>query len=89
MDDWTLGYTTAVRLKGEKAAVSRYICKYVTKDTKKIFGNIYFAGGEIIRECEKSYSHEDYYKAKGIEREIDGTGMKVKYHMEVHDEKQE
>lgn len=85
LEDWTLGYTTAVRIYGEKVAISRYICKYVTKDTKKIFGNVYFAGGDIVREPCKSYAHVDYYKAKGIEREIKGTGMKVKYCTEVYE----
>lgn len=44
--DWPYGWTTALPLtEGTMSAVSRYICKYVTKETSLIFGNRYLAGG--------------------------------------------
>lgn len=46
LPEWPYGWTTAISVDaGAMAAVSRYICKYVTKETAAIFGNRYLAGG--------------------------------------------
>lgn len=45
------GYTTAVELDGDFEAVAKYVTKYITKDSSKIFGHYYLAGGHgLIRE---------------------------------------
>ncbi len=46
MPDWSLGYSTAIALYGERQNVAKYITKYITKDIQKIFGNFYYAGGK-------------------------------------------
>jgi len=55
MQDWKYGFSTAVGLCGDYQNVCKYICKYVTKDTEKILGNRYYAGGDLVRKPEASY----------------------------------
>jgi len=49
MPQWTLGFSTAVELDGNVQRIARYITKYITKALEKIFGNFYYAGGDLIR----------------------------------------
>lgn len=46
MPQWSLGYSTAIEITGEKEHISKYITKYISKDFKKIFGSFYYAGGK-------------------------------------------
>lgn len=48
ISDWDLGFTTAIRLYGERAAVAAYIGKYITKG-EKVGGRWYYSGGELKR----------------------------------------
>lgn len=49
--DWKYGYSTAIEVYGDPMALSAYISKYITKDSEKIAGNYYYAGGHgLIRE---------------------------------------
>ena len=79
LQNWKYGFTTCVELDENKLAVARYICKYITKDTKMILGNLYYAGGGVIREPKKEYSNIPYNLADGKEYEIGTTALKVKY----------
>ena len=79
LDNWHYGFTTCMQLTGNKEAVAKYICKYITKDTKRILGNLYYAGGGITREPQKEYALESYPQAKGKEYVIANTSLKVKY----------
>lgn len=47
--DWTLGFSTAIPLYGERSAAVAYVCKYVTKSPQKIGGRWYYSGGELRR----------------------------------------
>lgn len=47
---WNYGWSTAVMCYGDVANAAKYMCKYVTKDLKKIFGHYYYAGGNIVRD---------------------------------------
>ncbi|MEG2679902.1 MAG: hypothetical protein RR949_08155, partial [Oscillospiraceae bacterium] len=47
LPDWTLGYTTAIRLYGDYSAAVSYVCKYVGKEGAKIGGRWYYSGGEL------------------------------------------
>lgn len=49
LDNWTLGFTTAVRCYGERGAVCKYITKYITKSDDKVGGRWYYSGGELER----------------------------------------
>lgn len=46
--DWELGFTTAIRLYGERGAVASYIGKYITKG-EKVGGRWYYSGGPLMR----------------------------------------
>lgn len=47
---WTLGFTTAIRLYGERTAAVGYVCKYISKaaqTTGRIGGRWYYSGGDL------------------------------------------
>lgn len=80
LDSWRLGFSSCVRLDDNRAAVSSYITKYVTKDTSKILGNVYYAGGHnLLRDCPAEYCNIDYGDFQGREFKIPNTKIKVKY----------
>lgn len=80
LDSWRLGFSSCVRLDDNRAAVSSYITKYVTKDTSKILGNVYYAGGrDLLRDCPAEYCNIDYADFQGREFKIPNTKIKVKY----------
>lgn len=80
LDSWRLGFSSCVRLDDNRAAVSSYITKYVTKDTSKILGNVYYAGGHcLLRDCPAEYCNIDYGDFQGREFNIPNTKIKVKY----------
>lgn len=47
--DWQNGYTTAIRLYGERVHSAAYISKYITKTTEKVGGRYYLSGGDLLR----------------------------------------
>lgn len=46
---WTLGYTTALELYGDRLAAIGYVTKYIGKDAEKIGGRWYYSGGPLKR----------------------------------------
>lgn len=46
---WSFGFTTAIRLYGDRSAAVGYVVKYITKSEKKIGGRWYYSGGELRR----------------------------------------
>ena len=46
---WTLGFTTAIALYGDKRAAVGYCCKYISKAQEKIGGRWYYSGGPLRR----------------------------------------
>lgn len=46
---WTLGFTTAIGLYGDRHAAIGYVCKYITKAQQKIGGRWYYSGGTLQR----------------------------------------
>lgn len=59
LPDWTLGYTTAIELYGERDAAIAYVCKYISKGEAKIGGRWYYSGG-ALRLPETSYIDVDF-----------------------------
>lgn len=43
------GFSTVEEICGNTDMIFGYITKYITKDLSKIFGNFYYAGGNLIR----------------------------------------
>lgn len=46
---WGWGFTTAIRLYGDREAAIGYVVKYITKTDAKIGGRWYYSGGELRR----------------------------------------
>lgn len=46
---WGWGFTTAIRLYGERSAAVGYVVKYITKSEGKIGGRWYYSGGQLRR----------------------------------------
>lgn len=47
LPQWTLGFTTAIALYGNKQSAVGYVCKYVSKQREKIGGRWYYSGGAL------------------------------------------
>lgn len=58
--EWKLGFSTAIKVYGERSKLSYYITKYITKDVKKIFGKYYWSSRNILREPEIILSNTNY-----------------------------
>lgn len=46
IDNWKYGFSTCIPLYGDPVHVAKYITKYITKDSEKIAGHYYYAGGK-------------------------------------------
>ncbi len=49
IDDYKLGFSSAISIYGERDALAKYMTKYITKDFQKIFGRRYWAGGKGLQ----------------------------------------
>lgn len=47
MKDWTLGFSTCVRLDADYEKAVNYVCKYITKAESKIFGKWYLSSRSL------------------------------------------
>ena len=47
--NWNYGFSSVVKISGDYEFVARYITKYVTKDSYKIFGKFYYSGGQNLK----------------------------------------
>ena len=45
LPSWSLGFTTALELYGDRHAAVGYVCKYITKAQAKVGGRWYYSGG--------------------------------------------
>lgn len=82
IDDWKLGFSSAINLDDNCEAVAKYITKYITKDCQKIMGKFYYAGGKgLVRECPTEYLDIDYNSFVGAEYKIPAGFMSVKYYI--------
>lgn len=70
ISDWKYGFSTAFEITDENGenAFIKYVTKYITKESKKIFGNYYLAGGKgLKRDVPCSLSNMDYYSVDAEE----------------------
>ena len=78
--DWSLGFTTAVKLDGDKQSVSKYISKYVTKQLKsgqKIGGRYFYKGGALQSPVHLCCAWNE--RPQGREVEIEAAGLTFVY----------
>lgn len=83
LSDWSLGFTTAVKLYGDRNAAAHYIAKYVTKaaasGTTGTIGGRYFFHGGALNKARCVYYHEDFGSVEGKEVSIEAAGLTFKY----------
>lgn len=78
--DWRNGWSTAIELYDRRESVSKYIAKYVTKESEKIYGKFYFAGGHgLIRKPETLYLDVDFDKVPGMVYSVEGVNRSFRY----------
>lgn len=46
--DWRFGFSSAIYIDGNIENTAKYVTKYITKDSEKIFGNFYYSGGKNL-----------------------------------------
>jgi hypothetical protein len=83
--EWLYGYTTAIKLYGEKEAAAAYIAKYITKqydatdgDRTKIGGRYYWHSNNL-REPVCRYINADFENWPGDAFDTPGGQMKIEY----------
>lgn len=63
VDNWKLGFSTAIIMDGDNENVSKYVTKYITKESHKIFGKFYYSGGKnLVRDVPTTYFNSSYTK---------------------------
>ena len=82
MENWKFGHSTAVKLDDNVERVSNYIVKYISKDFRKIFGNFYYAGGDIIRKPKIEICDTDYREFEAKEYHVEAVRMSFKYQID-------
>lgn len=79
MPQWKFGFSTAIPLYGDKQNVAKYITKYISKDFQKIFGNFYYAGGDIKRHPDFDICDVDFESVVAKEVYIKKLAVSMKY----------
>jgi len=78
--DWRNGWSTAIELYDERKNVSKYIAKYVTKESEKIYGKFYFAGGHgLIRKPQTICIDVDFERIPGKAYQVEGMNRCFRY----------
>lgn len=49
LPQWSLGFTTAIELYGDRHKAVGYVCKYISKESGKVGGRWYYSGGDLKR----------------------------------------
>lgn len=61
LKDWSFGFSTAIYITGDIENTAKYVTKYITKDSEKIFGSFYYAGGKsLVRDVPVVLSDSDW-----------------------------
>ncbi len=82
LPEWKYGFSTAIEITGNIDYTARYITKYITKDCKKIFGNYYYAGGDIVRDVPTRLENRDYDAIDAKEYPVEEANASFKYYSE-------
>lgn len=82
LPDWKYGFSTAIKAYNGSQACARYIMKYITKDSKKIFGHYYWASKKnLVREVDNwFYEDVDFDSILTKSYSIPNTSDKYKYY---------
>ena len=58
--EWKYGFSTAIPVENNSAALAFYITKYITKGNNKIFGKYYWSSRNCNRDPQIIYSNTDF-----------------------------
>ena len=88
LPSWPYGYTTAIRLYGDRDAAVGYVTKYISKSDVKIGGRWYYSGGDLRRPEVVAFD-VDFDRASAVEGascfsldELGARGCKLKFRPE-------
>lgn len=88
LPSWPYGYTTAIRLYGDRDAAVGYVTKYISKSDAKIGGRWYYCGGDLRRPEVVAFD-VDFDRAAAVEGascfsldELGARGCKLKFRPE-------
>lgn len=77
---WSWGWSTAIRLySSSNVKLSLYVTKYITKNTRKIFGKYYWSSKNLKRDVETIYLDNDYFEVDLSEYSVPQSNIKLKY----------
>lgn len=79
VSDWKYGFSTAIPVYGDICACSCYLTKYITKQSKMIFGRYYWSSKNLIREPEIILHDTDYQALDLPEYKVPKSGLNLKY----------
>jgi hypothetical protein len=80
LGDWGYGFSTVLETDKNVNALAKYIVKYITKDSSRILGKYYLAGGKgLQRSVPTDYIDQYYAEFDGKKYQIPNAGMGVKY----------
>ena len=72
---WKYGFSTAVPVEGDKLRLSCYITKYITKNSKSIFGKYYWSSRNLVREPKIILTNNDF---NGLDIALDFQTYEIK-----------
>lgn len=80
LPQWTLGFSTAIKLQGNIHKIANYIAKYITKENYKIFGHFFLSSRKVIqRKVPTKYIDIDYYSVDSKEYTVPAANLGFKY----------
>ena len=79
MPDWKYGFSTCIELNGDREKAANYISKYISKEFRKLFGNFYYAGGNVKRWPPTSYTNLDYDSIDAKPYRVPNSNVSIKY----------
>lgn len=79
INNWHYGWSTAIEITGEKDHVAKYVTKYITKDSNKIFGKYYYSSSDLKRKPPTHLVDVDYSNLPNKEYSIENAGIRFKY----------
>lgn len=80
LSNWKYGFSEVVKLDGNKDYTARYVTKYVTKDSDKIFGKYYYSGGSLNRKVYTVLEDVDFFALDNLKAyTVDGTSIMFRY----------
>lgn len=77
--EWQYGFTTAIEINGDPAALAQYLTKYITKDIHKIFGKYYWSSKNLIRSPKITYTNTPEYQDINAPEYTLSFGLSLKY----------